>query len=164
MLLLPAILLAAWLLSGCSPARHVPEGKYLLDDVKINLNDSTGRLDQQQLMTYVRMQPNHKMLWATKFRLGIYNMSGNDSTKWWNRWVRKLGEAPVIFDSTATMTDAGQLRKAMVNAGFLDATVSVDTFADRNKRKMKVEYNLHAGMPHIIRSETMSFPTTPSAH
>ncbi len=34
MLLLPAILLAAWLLSGCSPARHVPEGKYLLDDVK----------------------------------------------------------------------------------------------------------------------------------
>lgn len=158
MLLLPAILLAAWLLSGCSPARHVPEGKYLLDDVKINLNDSTGRLDQQQLMTYVRMQSNHKMLWATKFRLGIYNMSGNDSTKWWNRWVRKLGEAPVIFDSTATMTDAGQLRKAMVNAGFLDATVSVDTFADRNKRKMKVEYNLHAGMPHIIRSVNYEFP------
>ena len=64
----------------------------------------------------------------------------------------------MIFDSTATMTDAGQLRKAMVNAGFLDATVSVDTFADRNKRKMKVEYNLHAGMPHIIRSVNYEFP------
>ena len=68
------------ILWGCSSSRHVPDGKYLLDEVKINLNDSTGRLNEQQLMSYVRMQPNHKMLWSTKFRLGIYNMSGNDTT------------------------------------------------------------------------------------
>lgn len=156
--MLSAILLAAALLSGCSSARHVPEGKFLLDDVKIHLNDSTGRLNEQQLMTYVRMQPNHKMLWSTKFRLGIYNMSGKDSTKWWNRWIRKLGEAPVIFDSTTSLSDAEQLRKAMVNAGFLDASVSIDTVANRKKRKMKVEYDLTAGKPHMIRTVDYAFP------
>ena len=150
------------ILWGCSSSRHVPDGKYLLDEVKINLNDSTGRLNEQQLMSYVRMQPNHKMLWSTKFRLGIYNMSGNDTTKWWNRWVRKLGEAPVIFDSTATVADAAQLRKAMMNAGFLDAEVSIDTTANRKKKKMRVEFDLAPGKPHVIRSVSYQFPNDTS--
>ena len=158
MIHLSAVMLTGILLVACSSTRHVPEGKYLLDDVKINLNDSTHRLEQQQLMTYVRMRPNHKMLWSTKFRLGIYNMSGKDSTRWWNKWVRKLGEAPVIFDSVMASADAEQLRKAMVNAGFLNASVSMDTVPDRKKRKMKVNYNLNPGSPHMIRSVSYEFP------
>ncbi len=146
------------LLSGCSSSRHVPDGKYLLDEVKIQLNDSTKLLNEQQLMTYVRTQPNHKMLWSAKFRLGIYNMSGSDTTKWWNRWVRKLGEPPVIYDATATDADASQLQKAMQNAGFLEASVKVDTVANPRKKKMKVIYDLDAGKPHIIRSIDYKFP------
>lgn len=158
MIHLSAVMLTGILLVACSSTRHVPEGKYLLDDVKINLNDSTHRLEQQQLMTYVRMRPNHKMLWSTKFRLGIYNMSGKDSTRWWNKWVRKLGEAPVIFDSVMASADAEQLRKAMVNAGFLNASVSMDTIPDQKKRKMRVNYNLNPGSPHMIRSVSYEFP------
>ncbi|MDE6340670.1 MAG: outer membrane protein assembly factor, partial [Muribaculaceae bacterium] len=152
----------AWIvmliLASCSSTRHVPAGKYLLDEVKINLNDSTGRLQEQQLSSYVRMQPNHKMLWSAKFRLGIYNMSGKDTTKWINRWVRKLGEPPVIFNSEESASDAQQLLKAMENAGFLDAKVSVDTLPNARKRKMKVIYNLDAGAPHTIRSIDYKFP------
>lgn len=151
-----AILL--FIAAGCSPTRHVPEGSYLLDEVKIRLNDSTGRLNEQTLMTYVRNQPNHKMLWATKFRLGVYNLSGSDTTRWWNRWIRKLGEAPVIYDSTATRADATQLLKAMENAGYLDASVETDTIPDAGHRKMKVVYNLSAGQPHIVRSIEYRFP------
>lgn len=146
------------ILSSCSSTRHVPQGKYLLDEVKINLNDSTGKLQEQQLSSYVRMQPNHKMLWSTKFRLGIYNLSGKDTTKWINRWIRKLGEPPVIFNEEASETDASQLLKAMENAGFLDAKVSVDTLPNVRKKKMKVVYNLDAGKPHVIRSIDYHFP------
>lgn len=146
------------IMSGCATTRHVPDGKYLLDDVKIQLNDTTGHLNAQQLMTYVRTQPNHRMLWSAKFRLGIYNMSGNDTTKWWNRWVRKLGEPPVIYDPAATAADASQLLKAMQNAGFLEASVKVDTLARPDKKKIKVVYDLSAGAPHIIRSIDYKFP------
>lgn len=146
------------MLWGCSSARHVPLGSYLLEDVSISLNDSTHTIDRQQLMTYVRAQPNHKMLWTTKFRLGIYNMSGSDSTKWWNRWVRNIGEAPVIYDSAATAEDARQLLKAMENAGFLNATVKIDTLGNREARKMKVKYEIDAGRPHRIRSINYVFP------
>ena len=115
--------------TGCSSTRHLPEGAMLLDDVKIHINDSTHTLDETEMMTYVRHQENNRMLWSAKLRLGIYNMSGKDTTKWWNRWVRKLGEPPVVYDYANTLSDAGQLRKAMVNAGFLKAGVKIDTIA-----------------------------------
>lgn len=146
------------LLAGCSSTRHVPKGSYLLDEVKIHLDDTTGRLNSQDLMTYVRNQPNHKMLWATKFRLGIYNISGKDSTKWWNKWIRKLGEAPVIFDSTATLSDAEQLQKAMVNSGFLHAKVDIDTLPDVRHKKMKVNYNLTPGASYTVKNIEYVFP------
>lgn len=155
---LSIIAVTGLILSGCSSARLVPDGKYLLDDVRINVNDSTGRLQEQQLISYVRSKPNHKMLWSAKFRLGIYNMSGKDTTKWYNRWIRKIGEPPVIFNAENTDADARQLLKAMENAGFLNSKVTVDTIADAGKRKMKVKYNLEPGKPHTIRSIAYEFP------
>lgn len=144
--------------TGCSSTRHLPKGAMLLDDVKIHINDSTHTLDETEMMTYVRHQENNRMLWSAKLRLGIYNMSGKDSTKWWNRWVRKLGEPPVVYDYANTLSDAGQLRKAMVNAGFLKAGVKIDTIANTKKRKMKVEYTLNPGDPYVIRNIDYVFP------
>jgi len=149
-----------FLVWGCSSSRHVPEGSYLLDAVDIHINDSTKTFDSEEMMTYLRQLPNHKMLWSMKFRLGIYNMSGNDTTRWWNRWIRKLGEAPVIYDSILTQTGSEQLIKAMVNKGFLKAKVETDTICDAKKRKIKVEYNLIPGQPHVIRSMDYVFPDT----
>lgn len=148
----------AFIWSGCSTTRHVPDGSYLLDDVRIQINDSTGTLDEQELMSYVRQRPNNRVLHISRLRLGVYNMSGSDSTKWWNKWMRKLGEAPVIYDSNATETDSSQLLTAMRNAGFLSSSVNIDTVPDRKHKKMRVRYLLEAGMPHIIDSIAYEFP------
>ncbi len=69
------------LLNSCSSARHVPEGKYLLNDIHINIDDSTKSFNKDEMINYVRQQPNHKILWAVKLQLGVYNISGKDSTK-----------------------------------------------------------------------------------
>lgn len=159
-LLPPVLLILLLVIQSCSSSRHVPSGSYLLDKVSININDSTGIFDEQEMSTYLRQLPNHKMLWSLKFRLGVYNMSGEDTTKWWNRWARKLGEPPVIYDSV--LTDAGkeQLRKAMVNKGYLEAQVDVDTVRDNIKNKIQVNYNLHPGEPHIIKAIDYNFSDT----
>lgn len=146
------------MLAACSSTRHLPEGSLLLDKVKIHVNDTTGTLDETEMMTYVRNRENNRMLWSAKLRLGIYNMSGKDSTKWWNRWIRKMGEPPVIFSEANTLSDAEQLRKAMVNAGFLKADVTIDTSLNAKKRKMRVDYTLNAGEPYVIRSIEYVFP------
>ncbi len=146
-LLAPSVLT----LAACSSTRHVPDDSYLLNSVKINV-DSTGKtLDDTELLTYLRQQPNHKMLWSLKLRLGIYNMSGSDTTKWWNRWIRKLGEPPVIYDPTLTTAGVSQLTQALVNKGYLSARVEADTSSPKSK-KMNVEYKVHAGTPHVVNS------------
>lgn len=146
------------LATSCSSTRYVPDGKYLLDDVKVRINDTTGTLTEQQMLSFVRQRPNNKFFYLAKLRLGVYNMSGSDSTSKWNRWIRSLGEPPVIYDPEATATDAAQLLKAMSNAGFLGAKVEVDSFPRPDKKKIRLVYNLDAGEPHVITSINYVFP------
>lgn len=150
------ILGAVILLWGCRSTRYVPDGSFLLDKISISVDSTDHEFDKQELITYLRQTPNHKMLWTTKFRLGIYNMSGKDSTKWWNRRLRALGEAPVIFDSVLTMEGVNQLQQALFNKGFLNAEVYADTIVT-GKKKIKVDYHLKPGEPHTIKSIAREF-------
>lgn len=139
-------------LAGCSSVRHVPDGSMLLNSVKIEVHDSTHTIDSEQMQAYLRQLPNHKFLWSTKFQLGVYNLSGSDTTKWWNRWIRRMGEAPVIYSPQLTEQSATQLRQALINKGFLSASVEVDTIARPDKKKMDVRYVLKPGIPHLIQN------------
>ncbi len=145
---------------SCSAVKHVPENQYLLDDVNITVNDSTGTIHSSELVNYLRQSPNHKILGFLKLQLATYNLSGSDTSKWYNRWVRRLGQAPVIYSPELTATSSRQLQMALVNKGFMDATVSVDTIADTAAKKMLVTYNLTAGAPRFISSITYEIPDT----
>lgn len=136
---------------ACSPVKHVPEGELLLDKVSIHIADN-DTIATENLVNYLRQQPNHKVLGFLKLQLGLYNLSGNDSTKWYNRWLQRIGQAPVIYDSVLTEAGRQQLENLMVNRGFLDASVSVDTVAERRKKRMDVTYTITTGSPHVIKS------------
>ena len=138
-------------LAACSSTRHVPQGEFLPNKVKISLDSTSRQINDDEMMAYLRQQPNHKMLWSARLRLGIYNMSGNDTSKWWNRWIRKLGEPPVIYDSLLTEAGINQMKLALVNKGYLSADVTADAKVDSAKRKVNLTYNVHAGLPHIVR-------------
>ncbi len=157
-LLCLAMLLPA-LLAGCSQARHVPQGETLLDKVSVvaDMPDSVPQLETASFVNYIRQQPNHKILWSMKFQLGIYNMSGHDSTKWYNKWVRRMGEAPVVYDSLLTSQSVQQLRRALINLGYLDADVNADIKTDSARRKTAVTYRMSPGQPHTIRSVEYTF-------
>lgn len=139
-------------LSGCRASRHVPEGEYLLDKVKINIDDSSSGVTSAELINYLRQQPNHKVLGFWKLQLGTYNLSGNDTTKWYNRWVRRMGQPPVIYSRELTELSARQLRQTMINRGYLDASVTVDTIVNSRGDKIEVDYSLSLGTPHRISS------------
>ncbi len=154
-----AAIVAVATLVACSSSRHVPEGEFLLDKVHVSIADSTDGIEKTEIQAYVRQQPNHKMLWSAKWQLGIYNMSGRDTTKWINRFLRKIGEPPVIYDSTLTAQSVAQLTQALENKGYLNARVIADTIANHKDRKMTVDYKLYPGRPHVIKSIQYSFPT-----
>lgn len=151
-------LLGAAVLWSCSPVKHVPDGKYLLDKVKINIEDN-DELSSKSLANYLRQSPNHKVLGFARLQLATYSLSGSDSTKWYNRWLKRMGQPPVVYDSALTDMSRRQLELALVNAGYMDADVDVSTQVSGRKR-MTVDYNIRTGRPHTIDSFTVDIPDT----
>ena len=145
------------LLGGCGSTKYVPEESFLLDRISLTVDSTDHQFDRQELLTYLRQYPNHKMLWLTKLRLGVYNMSGRDSTKWWNKRLRALGEPPVIYDSELTLEGVNQLQQALFNKGYLGAKVTADTTVI-GKKKIKVDYRILPGEPHTIAGIEKVFP------
>ncbi len=147
-ILLPLIAMAV----SCSPVKHVPQGEYLLDKVKIETTGTEGQLDTEELVNFLRQAPNHKVLGFAKLQLATYSLSGADTTRWYNRWLRRVGQAPVIYDPELTEASRRQLEQAIVNRGYLNATVSTDTISNPVKKRMEVRYLINAGSPHRISS------------
>lgn len=147
-------IVALIVVSSCNATKHVPDGKYLLNKVHIEVDDNS--FNKKELKNYLRQTPNHEILGGVKFQLAIYNWSGKDSTKWYNKWVRKLGQAPVIYDPSLTEASKSQLRLALVNKGYMDAIVEADTIS--KGKKIQVDYKIHAGDPHYINSLEYEIP------
>lgn len=163
---LSAIYAVCAILAACSTTKYVPEGQYLLDDVKIVISpDSLGNtppeLSSADLKNYLRQTPNYKVLGFMKLQLNTYSLSGRDTTSRWNRWLRRIGQPPVILDSSLTEMSARQLRLAMVNQGYMDATVKVDSILRPDKKKASIIYTVDAGEPHVI--STVKYQVADSA-
>jgi outer membrane protein assembly factor BamA len=131
----------------------VPDGSLLLDKTTINISDTAANpVQATELVNYLRQVPNHKVLGNWNLQLRTYSLSGADSTRWYNRWLRRLGKPPVIYSQRATDASANQLRLALINRGYLGATVDVDTVCHTAKKKIEVTYNVTPGAPHRLRS------------
>ena len=135
-------------LAACNATKFVPQGQYLLNDVKVIVED-TKDVPPADLMKYVQQKQNTEILGFWKLQLGIYNTASKDSTKWTSKNARKLGEAPVVF--SAPMADASclQLKRAMNNKGYFQARV--DTTMQVKMRKVNMRYHVTANKPYMLR-------------
>lgn len=154
LLIIILTLIAATAIVSCSSTKHVPDGKLLLDKTKINILDKQNidGVNTQELVNYLRQTENHKVLGGFKMQLAIYNISGKDSTKWFNKWIRRVGSPPVIYDSTLTIASELQLQRALFNKGFLKNEVTSDVKLLPQKKKAQVTYNITLNEPYTIRS------------
>lgn len=136
------------LLASCSATKYVPEGSYLLDEVRIQTDNK--EIKPSNLTIYVRQNPNSKWFSLMKTQLYVYNWSGKDSTRWINRTLRRLGDAPVIYSTEETNRSSEEMTKAIQNMGYMGATV--EPISQSKKKKMKLIYKVSSGKPYKIRS------------
>lgn len=152
-ILLIAVAAFLW---GCSSTKHVPDGMMLLDNVSIRVDNDT--ISETELYKFLRQTPNHKVLGFAKLQLSTYSLSGLDSTKWYNRWLQDIGQPPVIFDSDLAQKSAHQLEQALINKGYMDVGVEIDTTVTDNGRRINVDYIISTGRPHTIKSIDFNIP------
>lgn len=160
LLLIAMTLAMVTLLCSCASTKHVPDGQLLLDKVKINIidKDNAKEINKQELTNYLRQTENHKVLGGLKMQLAIYNISGKDSSNWFNKWIRRVGTPPVIYDSTLTTASENQLQRALINKGYLKNTVTSTVTLRPEKKKAQVEYNITLNKPYLIRSIAYDIP------
>ena len=135
-------------LASCSSTKYVPEGSYLLDNVRIRTDNK--EVKPSDLSLYVRQTPNAKWFSLIKTQLYVYNWSGRDSTRWINRMLRKIGDAPVIYQEDETQRTCEEMTKAVQNMGYMGARVEAQL--NKRKKKVSITYRVRTGKPYIIRS------------
>lgn len=129
------------LLYSCAPTRYVGEGEYLLNRVDVKVGDK--RINAADLKRNVRQKPNTRILGAARFHLGLYNLSGRGEEKRFNKWLRSIGEAPVIYSPFLTGRSKAQLLLYLNNKGYYKASVQDSVWF--RKKKAYVEYRIVPG-------------------
>ena len=136
------------LLAGCSETKYVPEGQYLMNKAKV-VNDSKEPLSTLELRQYVLQRGNSQWFSTAKIPLMTYSLSGRDTTKWYNRTLRSIGEPPQLYDSLSTLQSMVNLQTQMRNMGYLQA--GVETQMLMKGRRIKTTYILHPGILYRLR-------------
>ena len=136
------------LLSGCSVSKFIPDGQYLLNEVHVKSDNK--EIKSSEMYSYVRQKPNSKWFSLVKLPMYIYCASGKDSTKWINKLLRKMGDAPRIYDSSAAEETRMQILSAVQNKGYLGAEVYLEEKVRKNKKD--AYYRISTGRPYTISS------------
>ena len=157
------IISCAFMVASCSSTKYVDDGSFLLNKVEMKTDGTYPDINISQLKGYVRQKSNSQWFSAVKIPLHTYSLSGRDTSKWINRTLKSMGEAPVIFDSTATARTCEDLRLALCNKGYLMAYVEATT-KTKGKKKVNVTYTLHPGLPYHIRLIRRDIRDTAIAH
>ena len=111
---------------------------------------------------YARQKPNSKILGIDPLRLklGIYTMSSPKKNNWINRWVRKRGQAPVVYSENDANITAQQLENLMISKGCFKSTVTFDTLQVK-RRDISIIYHITAS-PRFHIEHTSVYAEDPS--
>lgn len=136
------------LLASCSVTKFVPDGEYLLDKVEVKSDTNALGVNPSEMRQLVRQRGNSRWFSAAKLPLATYSLSGRDTTKWFNRFLRSIGEPPQLYDSVSTRASMDILQTQLQNMGYLRA--SVDVYNKIKGKKLVTTYLLHPRQPYFI--------------
>ena len=123
------IILLVLALSACSTTRLLPEGEYRLASNKIEVSGD-GKLGSADLSPYLRQQSNNYLFFGWNPFLNVYNWS-NGKGNGWDRFVRKIGVAPVVYDPDLVVwfhTEDRKSKPVLAVEQMLRRQIPVDAF------------------------------------
>ncbi len=101
------------------------------------------------LKNYVQQSTNKK-IFGVKFPLKAYTLSGTDTTKWACRMMRKIGEAPVLYDSVKAARTEQDILHTLANAGYMKATINQQKTI--KGKKMSITFDVDPSTRYYIRN------------
>lgn len=124
-------------LASCSVYKYVPAGQHLLSKVEVTSADRSVQ-DVPRFRNLSHQTPNSRWFGLFRFPLRMYSLSGT-----------RTGEAPVIYDPLMAEASCVDMRRSLMNSGYLNAQVSV-TSRNGRRPKTKVMYRLEPGKMFVV--------------
>ncbi|MEZ5002238.1 MAG: BamA/TamA family outer membrane protein [Chitinophagales bacterium] len=161
-------------ISSCSNTKRLSEGNYLLigNGIEIKEDNLLDKNDMKnELKKLARQQTNKKFLGFWRLRLSTFNLATrkddvyehNDfeavdsTTSKFNQWLRtKIGEPPVIFDSTLMVSSQIRMQSHLHNNGYFNAEVTSDFELKEKKKKVKAKYYVVPNDRYYLRNVVYS--------
>ncbi|MCO5249677.1 MAG: hypothetical protein M9887_12100 [Chitinophagales bacterium] len=157
-------ILVLFILVGCNSTKHLKDNEYLLSENSFRFDTpsdtvhaykSISKAERKRLVdgleNLVAQKPNNSFLVLFKPRLFFYNATtrpkkearreakGKSSRNRMSEWLHtKIGEAPVIFDSTLLSSSENKMKNFMINEGYFNT--AIDSKHLLNRKKAKVNY------------------------
>ena len=149
--LFASIILAAL---SCSTTRVLEDGQYRLAKNKINIENSKT-FNPAVLEPYLKQKPNSYFIFGWNPFLNLYNWS-NGKGGGWDRFVQKLGVAPVVYDPDMVDSSIENLKNHLSYLGYYNSDVSSSIAV--TKKRVKVTYNVTLGKQYPISKITYTLP------
>ena len=149
--LFASIILAAL---SCSTTRVLEDGQYRLAKNKITIENSRT-FNPAVLEPYLKQKPNSYFIFGWNPFLNLYNWS-NGKGGAWDRFVQKLGVAPVVYDPDMVDSSIENLKNHLSYLGYYNSDVSSSIAV--TKKRVKVTYNVTLGKQYPISKITYTLP------
>ena len=140
------------LLASCYSTKHINTEDYILTKNNITINtqekNRLNKLSIKDIDLIIKQKTNKKLLGLIPFHIWIYNLSNPHNNNWINKYLRRIGEAPIVLDQKLLNKSVLQIKSYFENNGYFKSNVYTNTIY-RNQ-KAYVEYIINTGDSYLI--------------
>ena len=143
-------------LSGCGPVNEVTQPGYLLNKNIIRIADKENIRGEKKLVSsrdltgYIKQDPNKKFLGVIRLNTWIYKKASRGKERKYKTWFKeKLGQEPVMLDSSLILHSSRDMKLYLNNVGYFNSEMETDIIY--KKKKANVEYIVTTNEPYIFR-------------
>ncbi|HPH53743.1 MAG TPA: hypothetical protein PLY62_06740, partial [Bacteroidales bacterium] len=148
------IFIMAIVVASCSTTRILQEDECRLVENKIVITNNDD-FPASSLLPYIKQKPNDYFIGRWNPFLYVYNWSSGRDTGW-DRFVEKLGVAPVIYDSTSIDASKKGMLSHLEYSGYYGSDISHSVL--KKEKKARVNYDVTLGKRYLIDSISYEVP------
>lgn len=142
------------IVASCSTTRILQEDECRLVENKIVITNDDD-YSASSLLPYIKQKPNDYFIGRWNPFLYVYNWSSGRGTGW-DRFVEKLGVAPVIYDSTSIDASKKGMLSHLEYSGYYGSDISHSVL--KKEKKARVNYDVTLGKRYLIDSISYEVP------
>lgn len=146
------LLVVCLMMASCSGTRHLPKGEKLYTGAEVKL-ESADKINHKKALVkavegVIRPLPN-KGFFGIRPKLWMNNLAGEVANNKFERWLKKIGEPPVLMSSIKPGVTAEIIDARLFNLGIFKGFTESKTI--ENKRTGQVIYTSHVHKPYVIK-------------